>query len=845
MKNKILSSLILFQLSLPGVADVVSSDANSEPRSAGATAHHELASIDGLGIPNDAISATVMQLQGEGRFSPFTNPPAKQFESDERFVVKGVVTAIQQSGLGRDLPVGFFMQDELGDGNPLTSEGIFVPGFTEGLTVGDEVLAYGPVYEHYYWTQLRASIVAPTGRSNVAIAPTVVSAHEQDANFSATLERHENMLVQFAAESDMHVTRTYGFDHSAKRSNMVIAHGAVNVHPNQEFAPGSEQARQRHQDNADRRVVVESFNKAPKGVLPWYPDFGQNNGEGQTDDYIRVGATLDGEGLIGPLNRSFNEYRIFVMNQAQQATFNHGNAARSAKPQLREDGELTIASFNVLNYFNSDFGGNANPFGDSRGAASEEEFAQQSAKIVNALLAIDADIVGLIEVENNGFDEGSAIFDLVAKLNQQLSPVKHYQILSKPGVDYIGRDVITNHAIYRPSVVALEGFDTIELPQQHVDLGNGKFKRAKQRDTVVASFRLPSSEHAITIAVNHFKSKGSSCWEDDQQNGDPDLQGSCEKFRVSAAYQLGEQMAQFDGYKILMGDLNSYAGEDAIMVLTNREHAPADYSIHAARDTYIGGDQVTGTPLHGEQGALIEQSYGYVNVIQSMHPGSFSYAFNDSVGSLDYFLAEPALMPYIIDGTDWAINSVESTWFEYERRNTKAFEKFDDPYRSSDHDPAIVVLRFSQAPSEWVQLPEQPIALPDIARPQPEQPAQLLFDLTSLAQQQIQVGSEIRVHMVADDNAPAGLRNYVVNAARLLTQEEIEQGWAILELGKLAAGDYQQSRFLAGELLDTQTLRHSRGGIFTAFNGSVSSLLLMAIGLLLVIGLRLRFRASR
>ena len=51
-----------------------------------------------------------------------------------------------------------------------------------------------------------------------------------------------------------------------------------------------------------------------------------------------------------------------------------------------------MASFNVLNYFTT--------LG-SRGADTAEEFTRQRTKIIAALAALDADVVGLIEIENN------------------------------------------------------------------------------------------------------------------------------------------------------------------------------------------------------------------------------------------------------------------------------------------------------------------------------------------------------------------------------------------------------------------------------------------------------------
>ena len=67
-------------------------------------------------------------------------------------------------------------------------------------------------------------------------------------------------------------------------------------------------------------------------------------------------------------------------------------------------GNLKVASFNVLNYFTTL---------NSRGANTAEEFTRQRDKIIAALAAINADIVGLIEIENNT----AAIADLVSGLN--------------------------------------------------------------------------------------------------------------------------------------------------------------------------------------------------------------------------------------------------------------------------------------------------------------------------------------------------------------------------------------------------------------------------------------------
>ncbi len=66
--------------------------------------------------PITAIDTTIMDLQGDGWASPYTDPANGKLESDEVFRVNGVITHIQtNSDLGKDLPIGFFIQDKFGD----------------------------------------------------------------------------------------------------------------------------------------------------------------------------------------------------------------------------------------------------------------------------------------------------------------------------------------------------------------------------------------------------------------------------------------------------------------------------------------------------------------------------------------------------------------------------------------------------------------------------------------------------------------------------------------------------------------------------------------------------------
>ena len=82
-----------------------------------------------------------------------------------------------------------------------------------------------------------------------------------------------------------------------------------------------------------------------------------------------------------------------------------------------------MASFNVLNYFTTiDNGRRTGPERRPRAARRRhrEELARQTAKIVAALAELDADVVALQELENNGFGPGSAIDALVDALNAEV-----------------------------------------------------------------------------------------------------------------------------------------------------------------------------------------------------------------------------------------------------------------------------------------------------------------------------------------------------------------------------------------------------------------------------------------
>lgn len=356
---------------------------------------------------------------------------------------------------------------------------------------------------------------------------------------------------------------------------------------------------------------------------------------------------------------SYNEYRLIV---PQDQVITAGDLLRTSdndrqSAPARADGtDLRVGSFNVLNYFtsHSSVGGALNVLckdqadadsakGCNRGAKNLEDFQKQRAKIVNAITEMDADLLGLMEMENNGFDSHSAISDLVQALNaQQKEAGKQYAFVTLPkallqGEHYFGGDAIMVAMLYRPAKLTPQGdANVITLPVQKYLDAKGVEKQASQRDSLVQTFTVEGSKDPLTLVVNHLKSKGSGCLENLDGKEPADLQGKCTEFRVSAAKVLGEAVSKLPGQVLLVGDFNSYAREDAIRVLTDYVPTDGQRKIVSASQTFLG-DQV-----FEQTGSEVAKSYGLVDMnVKFNKEKAISYSYEAS--SAPWTMPSPTL----------------------------------------------------------------------------------------------------------------------------------------------------------------------------------------------------------
>nr|WP_102439981.1 ExeM/NucH family extracellular endonuclease [Shewanella sp. 10N.286.48.B5]PMH85273.1 endonuclease [Shewanella sp. 10N.286.48.B5] len=636
----------------------------------------------------------IYEIQGAGEMSPFIAAGAD--ESIHEVTTKGVVTARAER-----LYKGFFIQDPQGDGSPLTSDGIFVHwGDTAPAEIvpGMQICVTGKVQEYAGFTQINIAQQQQFHLGNYVGELPATPLHIADGqSLAEALERVEGMKVLLDTASDMKVTRSFSLDYDSYRNNMVLSHKAPLMKATQVYAPLSAEAIALNRANIANQLVVESDYKAEHGEVPYFPSFNADNG------YIRVGDQLTNiEGVIG---YSYEQYRFMPTNDISASDFIRHHD-RTVAPAIAAQGDLRVASFNVLNFFNSEFGGDKNPLGHNRGAKLESEMLLQRTKIVNAMAAMNADIIGLMEVENNGFGKLSAIQNLVDALNAKLAPEQAYQFVKVTDNDgFIGTDAIAVGILYRPAVVALaDAAQIIATPEQHVAEGaltrinegvtetNPAYHKY-QRHSLMQSFSINGNK--LTIVVNHFKSKGSGCLEDwlsfNEDSEPVDLQGKCNAFRVSAAKVIGESVTGLDGDVLVIGDLNAYGKEDPLAVLTDYDASLTEHVIKTASHTSLNGAE------HDAQGRVIDKGYGLINLNTQAHgPATYSYSYGGELGNLDHALGNTSLAARVVAIEDWHINAVESSLFEYSSKYTGDLVKSDNGYSSSDHDPVIIALAYPE-----------------------------------------------------------------------------------------------------------------------------------------------------
>ena len=612
----------------------------------------------------EPTEVSIPEIQGSGATSPL--------EGDD-VVTTGVVTAAPQ------YLFGFYLQDPQGDGDAATSDAVFVyyPQGSGSITVepGDHVEVTGEVDEFAGQTQVVSSEAGTVELTEPAGAVTAY-AGEWPAT-DAAKESLEAML--FSPQGDFTVTNTYSTN---QYGEVGLAVGDKPLVQPTEVADAQDEAAIAavKADNAARAITLDDGSSTDytrnSALTPAYVS---------NEHPVRVGAAVEfTEDVILTQGGSPSSptYRFQPLESVDgeefpatsPATFENTRTEAPDAAQVAADGtpDVTVASFNVLNYFttlgdpdNDDIGdggctsyddrdgdgNNVRGGCDVRGAWDPEDLARQQEKIVAAINALDADVVGLMEIENSaalGEEADEATETLVAALNADAGAGTWAANPSSSELPAASeQDVITNAIIYKPAAVERVGEARALGDQSGSEQAFGN-----AREPIGQVFVPVEGGEQFLFVVNHFKSKGSGV---DDGTG----QGNANPDRVAQATALEEWVPTVQDETgteavLLVGDFNSYSMEDPMQVL------------------YDGG---------------------YTNAQDLSSVEEWTYSFRGLSGSLDHVLANEAALD-LATGTDiWNINSGESVALEYSRFNIHGTLFHDaGPYRSSDHDPVVLGL---------------------------------------------------------------------------------------------------------------------------------------------------------
>jgi hypothetical protein len=589
----------------------------------------------------------------------------------QQVIVEGIVTTDLQGGqlANGDESFqynGYWLQEEIqdSDGNSNTSEGIFVYDFKSDVSIGDKVRLAARVEEFNQVTQLKSVtelLVCSTGNTlpvAVELILPVTSLTELEAHEGMLISNNQNLIV-----SDLHGTG-YGLGNYGQ----FVVSSKLHFQPT-EIAPPNSLAAKAALDARplDTLLIDDGVSKSYPTFIP-FPDVAGFS----VDNPMRIGYRIPS--VQGVMNAFGENYTLIP-----SAITIDPDMPRTLVPKIAESANLVIAGMNVLNYFNGD--GLGEGFPTARGARTAEAFAMQNDKIVAALQAIDADIIGLMEIENDGFGESSAIQTLVNELNLEQVEGGEYSFVNPfiaGSADKIGNDAISVGVLYRAEKVALVGdtiiLDSTNSPQD--ENGQALFVDSKNRPSLIQSFSF--NDQQFTLSVNHLKSKGSSC---NEPNEGDDGQANCNIMRTKAAQGLAQFLATNptgvdSNMVMILGDLNAYSQEDPMQVFYANDFINLKYTDKASE----------------------------------VQP--YSYSFSGFLGSLDHALVTDDLLPYVVSVDAWHINSVEDSLMDYQTEgNGQRYPSVDnyaaaDAYRSSDHDPIVIGLAIFADDSEVQPAPD-------------------------------------------------------------------------------------------------------------------------------------------
>jgi len=696
---------------------------------------------------------TIAEVQGTGAASELVG---------KRVLVRGVVTGSYPNGTGNF--AGFYLQTGGEEGvdydTPGASDGIFVYiGSKAAPAVGASVEVTGTVEERFSSTQISAPGSSDTIATLSTPLPAVVPGDTipgtdcalpgtdclTGAALEALRESHEGEA--FLPTGDYTVTDSYDgtpFVQDSSRGFQMQGEIGLAANSAQPLMIPTETI---DQSDTSGIAALRAWNDAHGVLLDDGADIDYSSNSFEDTPFpwltpgnpVRVGAAVEFKRpVILEFRRDF--WRAQPETKVAGGTTGADRVAfentRTNAPEdvLGSTGDLKIATFNMLNYFNTlgeawagsdgnstgsdssafsltnprrcsyytdrgPVGGGSTPpaarltnntclqdaidpltglrvsLPGPRGAANQDNFLRQERKELEAINAIDADVMSLEEVENSiklydaaidgpdgaDKDRDDALKHLVLQLNAHWASAHpayagdRWAYVASPRPEALPtvteQDAIRSAFIYNPSKVETVG-------RSQVLVNSAPFRNA--REPLAQAFKPLGGGRAdaFVVIVNHFKSKGgptapATVNGDNLDFGDgAGFYNGDRKRQAAALVAFADQVSSDKDIEpvFFTGDFNSYSAEDPVQVI---------------------------------------EAAGFTNLKPSN--GETTYSYGGLAGSLDHVFANAEALAMVTGEDVWSINAGESVYYEYSRYNANATDLYAvNPFRSSDHNPEII-----------------------------------------------------------------------------------------------------------------------------------------------------------
>lgn len=409
---------------------------------------------------------------------------------------------------------GFFVQEEDtdADGDPRTSEGIFVQFSSASDSVGDyqpgdKVQVTGVVAEHFEWTVIGsgADIVVVGSGSPLPSPTAIVEPIDRDG-----YEALESMVVNLPVG--------------------VANSGGTNRFGELMLTPGPDKDLLIRPDDDPGLVALDSDAGAGNPMLPRKPT------EPSTT-VVRADLFATVNGATGPLAYTFDLYKILIQPDGlPTVTPDPTIVYPYDRLEPSVPGQVRVTALNVENFFPEGVEFDGSP-------VSAIEYANKRDRIVDAVdrLLERPEIVGVEEVYN------------LAILQDVASQLGGYTAYLEEGNDNRGIDVgfLIADGV---DVLAVEQFAATE-PDIAEDCGDTEFLFDRPPLQVDIALGPEFGNTTLSVINNHFSSKAAvdAC---------RDAQAAVVRDRAADLEESGNEV-------IVTGDLNAFEDESPLAVLTD------------------------------------------------------------------------------------------------------------------------------------------------------------------------------------------------------------------------------------------------------------------------------------